>query len=436
MFTGSENEVIEYKGHMYMIKNFHHFVWCEFCEEFLWGVAKQGYKCKQCKHILHDKCIEDHDHCQNEKKKQSVLKSQKQIVNAIKKKTFVARGTINQSNNVNNLEPSDIPTHVINYSLPPRERYEEVSRIYKDQILNVKNTLFKHIPEKFQNLATEFFHLLDKCLDDFGEEIRGVADGSGLDVGDALILNLAYELTDYCTSIVAVDNDGKIMHARNQDFEPTLKDILIHVIAVNDSGQELFRGITFAGFIGFPTGYIKKKYSISINAREEITGNIFDNVAAAVFARGIPSGYLVRKALEKRTNFKQIVNYITGENLISPTYFIIAGPGENEGCVISRNRLNNQDIWFLNPPTTWYLSVTNHDHWVDTVPDKIDQDQDHTIARLDCSKEKMNEVGRDNISLSTLNKVLVTPPVLNQFTLYTSLMCPKTGEFFSYKRLK
>jgi hypothetical protein len=435
MFVNNKNKTIEFKGHNYIQKNFHHFAWCQFCEEFLWGVGKQGYKCKQCKHVLHDKCIEAHDHCDQQKENRSVLTSQKMIVNEIKKKTFLVNKNFSGGGD-GNLAPTDIPQHVINYSLPPRERYEEVARIYKDQIHHVKEVLFTHVPEKFQNLATELFNHLNDCLEDFGEEIKGVADGCGLNVGDALLLNLAYELTDFCTSIIAVDNDGNIMHARNQDFEPTLKDILIEVIAVNENGQELFRGITFAGFIGFPTGIVNKKYSISINAREEITGNIFDNVSAAIFAKGVPSAYLVRKALEKRGNFKQIVNYITGQPLIAPTFFIIAGTEENDGCVIARNRLDNQNVWFLDPPNTWFLSITNHDHWQDSVPEKIDQDQDHTIARLDCAKEKMTEFGRDKMSLETLNQVLLTPPVLNQFTLYTSLMSPKKGVFISYKRLK
>merc|ERR1712072_126034 len=54
----------------------------------------------------------------------------------------------------------------------------------------------------------------------YGEEIKGMAAATGVNVSDLAILNMAYEITGGCTSIVAQDANGKIFHGRNLDFGP------------------------------------------------------------------------------------------------------------------------------------------------------------------------------------------------------------------------
>lgn len=39
----------------------HHFnrpTWCKLCDEFIWGLGKQGYRCDKCKFAVHKKCLE------------------------------------------------------------------------------------------------------------------------------------------------------------------------------------------------------------------------------------------------------------------------------------------------------------------------------------------------------------------------------------------
>jgi len=75
----------------------------------------------------------------------------------------------------------------------------------------------------------------------FNEEIRGMAQGLDIPVGDIVIANFIYEMTAfvfllshsihlfslfkpvstfrYCTSIVAQREDGQIIHGRNFDYD-------------------------------------------------------------------------------------------------------------------------------------------------------------------------------------------------------------------------
>ncbi|XP_061583859.1 protein kinase C delta type-like isoform X2 [Cololabis saira] len=46
------------KSHEFLATFFHQPTFCSVCREFLWGLNKQGYKCKQCNAAIHKKCIE------------------------------------------------------------------------------------------------------------------------------------------------------------------------------------------------------------------------------------------------------------------------------------------------------------------------------------------------------------------------------------------
>eukprot|EP01121_Diplochlamys_sp_Union-15-3_P005079 TRINITY_DN1535_c0_g1_i1.p1 TRINITY_DN1535_c0_g1~~TRINITY_DN1535_c0_g1_i1.p1 ORF type:complete len:100 (-),score=17.06 TRINITY_DN1535_c0_g1_i1:70-327(-) len=45
-----------YVVHEFKKKTFKHPVWCAHCNEFIWGVYKQGYYCKNCTLSVHKKC--------------------------------------------------------------------------------------------------------------------------------------------------------------------------------------------------------------------------------------------------------------------------------------------------------------------------------------------------------------------------------------------
>ncbi len=65
---------------------------------------------------------------------------------------------------------------------------------------------------------------IGKFLNDFyfpteyAAEIKGCAAALGVSYGWVTLLNIGYEVSDACTSIVAQTPDGKILHARNLDF--------------------------------------------------------------------------------------------------------------------------------------------------------------------------------------------------------------------------
>ncbi|MED6256707.1 hypothetical protein ATANTOWER_006160 [Ataeniobius toweri] len=46
------------KNHEFIATFFHQPTFCSVCKDFVWGLNKQGYRCKQCNAAIHKKCIE------------------------------------------------------------------------------------------------------------------------------------------------------------------------------------------------------------------------------------------------------------------------------------------------------------------------------------------------------------------------------------------
>ncbi|XP_071525049.1 atypical protein kinase C isoform X3 [Panulirus ornatus] len=43
-------------GHIFQAKRFNRRAFCEFCKDRIWGLGRQGFKCTQCKLLVHKKC--------------------------------------------------------------------------------------------------------------------------------------------------------------------------------------------------------------------------------------------------------------------------------------------------------------------------------------------------------------------------------------------
>ncbi|PKU38663.1 n-acylethanolamine-hydrolyzing acid amidase [Limosa lapponica baueri] len=143
-------------------------------------------------------------------------------------------------------------------------------------------------------------------------------------------------------------------------------------------------------------------------------GRWWENAIAAFLNRNYPVSWLVRDTLSRAEDFQSAVLRLAGIPIIAEVYYIVGGVSPKEGMVITRNRRGPADLWPLDPlGGAWFRVETNYDHW--TTPPPFDDRRTPAIKAL-------NATGQQNINFDTLFKVLSVKPVLNNNTVYTTVM--------------
>jgi hypothetical protein len=333
-------------------------------------------------------------------------------------------------------DPGYIPQYVINLDLPPAQRWAQIcsNSSYAAIAQYLVNTVDSLLPDGGK-ILTEIGRALNDYYfpTDYAGEVRGCAAAFGVDYGWIALFQIGYEVSDACTSIVAQTKDGKIYHARNMDFwegmgfTDSLKDIAIQV-AWQKGGKTLHYSTTFAGYVGFLSGFKNGAFSVTIDTRFYPEGlyELFYEVIAAIEEKNASLvGFLSRKTFENEIDFESALDNLSNDELIADVYYIIAGVSANQGAVISRNRQNATDVWRLNSPTRWFEVETNYDHWQN--PPWFDD-------RVVPADNAMTAMGQSQLTLDGMFKVLSVKPVLNLQTTYTILSCPADGTFKSFTR--
>ncbi|XP_063281897.1 N-acylethanolamine-hydrolyzing acid amidase-like [Pelobates fuscus] len=226
--------------------------------------------------------------------------------------------------------------------------------------------------------------------DPYASEILGIAKTLGVHPGDVLGLNLVYEATAYCTSIIAQDEKGNLYHGRNLDynFADILRNLTVDLNFIK-GGQPPRAMMMILKEVG---GTQIEKYQ-----NNEQDGKWWENAIYAFLKRSSPVSWLIRDTLNNAKDFQSAVLHLSVTPIIAETYYIMAGTQPKEGVVITRNRNGPADIWPLDPLYgEWFHVETNYDHWTNPPP---------TDDRRTPAIKAMNATGQANITLDSLYRV-------------------------------
>jgi len=87
-------------------------------------------------------------------------------------------------------------------------------------------------------------------------------------VSRVILANYAYEYVAFCTSIIAKESSGTIMHMRILDFiAPELQKPQTYIGEFYRGGKMIFSAVMTGGTPTFPTGYKQGAFSITLNQR-------------------------------------------------------------------------------------------------------------------------------------------------------------------------
>src|SRR3954447_15237923 len=157
----------------------------------------------------------------------------------------------------------------------------------------------------------------------FFEEMKGIADGSGVDQKDVVVANFIPELF-HCSGFALsgkATKDGTLYHGRILDYgcDWRLQEHAVLTVA-EPRGKIPFVNVTYAGFIGSVTGMNAERVSIG-----EMGGAGMGHWA------GVPMAFLVRMALEEAMTLAEAIAVFHDHPRTCEYYFVIADGNAGKG---------------------------------------------------------------------------------------------------------
>eukprot|EP01119_Soliformovum_irregulare_P026110 TRINITY_DN9854_c0_g1_i1.p1 TRINITY_DN9854_c0_g1~~TRINITY_DN9854_c0_g1_i1.p1 ORF type:complete len:376 (+),score=56.64 TRINITY_DN9854_c0_g1_i1:178-1305(+) len=330
----------------------------------------------------------------------------------------------------------NVKNYIVNLDLPPNQRWSHIVEDYKhlfpevqkymlDMVAGVLGTTLTSI---LKTIASGFAAMINKSgVVYYGEELQAIANQTGFPVGDLLIMQLSYELAATCTSIIAVDDQGIPLHGRTMDWDLPILSKMTVELEFQRNSETIFYATSWAGYVGVLTGMRKDAYSVAVNFRLTTDGSVWKNMIQAITSAW-PTGFLVRVVLDESKTFDDAIAVLANSELISPSYFTVAGCKPNEGVIISRNRKGEENRWKI--ADHGCIVQPNCDHW-DAKPQ---YDIIYSVDRRFFVKSCFEEMKAKNVnaSLSVIRDILQIRPCWNDETVYASFMCPKDNLIISY----
>ncbi len=175
------------------------------------------------------------------------------------------------------------------------------------------------------------------------EELRGVADGSGVPLRDLYELHAIPDRTYACSGFAAwgpMTADGRLIHTRNLDWN-------IHagiqeyatVFVMQPAGKHAVIGIGWAGFIGVLSGLNDAQLSI---------GQIGAETADATY-QGEPMVFLMRRVLEEAETLDEAIEIIRQARRTVGVNYLVADAKAKRAVAIETTR-DRAQVFEANDP--------------------------------------------------------------------------------------
>ena len=153
---------------------------------------------------------------------------------------------------------------------------------------------------------------------DYLEELRGLADGSGVPLQELWRLHAIPDRTYACSSFAAWDRatiDGALIHTRNLDWNIRAGiQRYAAIFVVRPVGKQPFVNVGWAGFIGVLTGVSAQQMSIAQVGAETVDTS----------PRGVPMIFLMRRVLEEATTIEEAAALVRQAHRTVGVNYVIA----------------------------------------------------------------------------------------------------------------
>lgn len=240
------------------------------------------------------------------------------------------------------MDSTEIRTFDLNLDLPGKDRWKAIFEFYpkkdRDELINSAKSLLSPYAS-YLPMAKIALAFVPSSSMMYYEELVYIAEFCGLELVELLFLQLIYESSAACTTVIWKDEKGQSHFFRTMDWPMLfLKKWTIRVRYFKE-GVCKAEAITWLGLVGaFTIRSCVDDFAVAVNYRRtketleisDIVGNI-----ARVVAMAFPIAYLVRNVVNRGCNYKETIEELTKKELISPCYFTIFHTQDiTKSCVI------------------------------------------------------------------------------------------------------
>ena len=353
-------------------------------------------------------------------------------------------------------EGNALRTFTINLDLPPKERFREANKFFKQGLIDFvghfEGFLFDAAMFIIDKLSLGE-NIKDWTLEE-KEEIEGLGEIMGIypqfwyfvqligDFWSPLRNFFGYEKPyvpgchnksegypwpfDWCTAVI-VNQPSGIIHARNFDNMAEFAGLLYRG-KFTQGGNLLFEADMMAGHFGVITAMKDGAFGVTVDTRSPYVKWRYDILPLLeMLVRMQKSGYrtqtmLVRETLTKAKSYVDALDMLSNTNLVSDVYYTVSGVKRGEGAILSRDPLGCAHISYLGEER--FIIVTNYDYW------NNDHRADSDPRRADAIKQLDAIPGQ--LTGHELFKVLSSDEVMQGYcTLETTIIDAQIGEFDS-----
>ncbi len=198
--------------------------------------------------------------------------------------------------------------------------------------------------EKTVAFAKQLPHMMKYVPERLIQEMKGIADGSGVALSKIIALNCFPEMF-HCSGVTVEGEatcDGELYHARVLDYAvgKSLQHSAVLLIGEPEQGHR-FVNVTYAGFIGSVTGMNDQHIAIG-----EIGGGGYGHW------NGMPMAFLMREVLEKAATLDEAKNILSKTPRTCEYYYVISDgkTRESTGVYATENQIH-----FMAPGTAYAL---------------------------------------------------------------------------------
>jgi predicted choloylglycine hydrolase len=216
---------------------------------------------------------------------------------------------------------ADVPTYPIDLENAEAKRWDEViarEKTFASRLIQEASSEFERVPELIRWIFARLYHAFGGL---YRDEIASWAEGLGISIGTATILNCAYELSHLrwpklfgCTTGVRwVDGLGMI-HVRNLDWPLATMGAATRLFRFRRGARE-FISVGVPGHVGVLSGMLPRAYSVTINWAPPASFPTFDFGPA----------FLVRNTLETCDSYDAAVRTLSQTPLSTSAFFTLCG---------------------------------------------------------------------------------------------------------------